>query len=238
MEPIDSPDCSLSKKTPYGPRKGPANSQLAASKKPKGSSIITWLLQVLTLFHQDLLKEDQFTNQFAQERLLFSPQLGSSYPVSPNQKGHHHSFNPSLPTTVETDAYDYALGAVLSQDSDSGKHPISFHSHKLIPAELNYEIHDKELLGIIWALKHWRAFLLPLSSPFEALTNNSPLQYFRSSKVLTFRQAFWPEFLCEFHLSITCHPGHLATPLDALSHWDNIYLKRGEDFISKNPMNV
>ncbi|MBW0544595.1 hypothetical protein O181_084310 [Austropuccinia psidii MF-1] len=60
-------------------------------------------------------------------------------------------FNPSLPTIVETDASDYALGAVLSQVSDSGKHPIAFDSCKLLPAELNYEIHDKELLGIVWA---------------------------------------------------------------------------------------
>ncbi|MBW0495145.1 hypothetical protein O181_034860 [Austropuccinia psidii MF-1] len=76
-------------------------------------------------------------------------------------------FNPSLPTIVETDASDYALGAVLSQVNDSGKHPIAFDSHKLLPAELNYEIHDKELLGIVWAPKRWRAFLLSLSDSFE-----------------------------------------------------------------------
>ncbi|MBW0474125.1 hypothetical protein O181_013840 [Austropuccinia psidii MF-1] len=63
-------------------------------------------------------------------------------------------FNPSLPAIVETDASDYALGAVLSQVNDSGKHPIAFDSCKLLSAELNYEIHDKELLGIVWALKH------------------------------------------------------------------------------------
>ncbi|MBW0573777.1 hypothetical protein O181_113492 [Austropuccinia psidii MF-1] len=90
---------------------------------------------------------------------------------------------------LKTDASDYALGAVLSQVSDSGKHPIAFDSRKLIPAELNYKIHDKELLGIVWALKRWRAFLLSLSSPFEVLTNHSSLQYFMTSKVLTRRQA-------------------------------------------------
>ncbi|MBW0480497.1 hypothetical protein O181_020212 [Austropuccinia psidii MF-1] len=69
-------------------------------------------------------------------------------------------FNPSVPTIVETDASDYALGAVLSQVNDSGKHPIAFDSCKPLPAELKYEINDKELFGIVWALKHWRAFLL------------------------------------------------------------------------------
>ncbi|MBW0593995.1 hypothetical protein O181_133710, partial [Austropuccinia psidii MF-1] len=106
-----------------------------------------------------------------------------------------------------TDASDYALGAVLSQVSDSGKHPIAFDSRKLIPAELNYEIHDKELLGIVWALKRWRAFLLSLSSPFEVLTDHSSLQYFMSSKVLTRHQA--------------------PTLPDALSRRDNIYPERG-----------
>ncbi|MBW0534063.1 hypothetical protein O181_073778 [Austropuccinia psidii MF-1] len=107
----------------------------------------------------------------------------------------------------------------------------------LIPAEFNYEIHDKELLCIVWALKHWRAFLLSLSSPFEVLTNCSSLQYFMSSKVLTLHQACWAGFLSEFHFSITYRPGGLATLPDALSCWDEIYPERGEDFISKNLMN-
>ncbi|MBW0524048.1 hypothetical protein O181_063763 [Austropuccinia psidii MF-1] len=130
----------------------------------------------------------------------------------------HHLFNPSLPTIVETNASNYALGAVLRQVSDSGKHPISFNSCKLIPAELNYEIHEKELLAIAWALKHWRAFSLSLSSPFEVLTDHSSLQYFMYSKVLTRRQARWAEILSEFHFSITYRPGRLATLPDSLSY--------------------
>ncbi|MBW0495236.1 hypothetical protein O181_034951 [Austropuccinia psidii MF-1] len=98
-------------------------------------------------------------------------------------------FNPSLPTILETDASDYALSALLSQLNDSGKHPISVDSCKLLPAELNYKIHDKELLGIIWAFKRWRAFLLSLSNPFEVLTDHSYLQYLMSSKVVTCFQA-------------------------------------------------
>ncbi|MBW0590870.1 hypothetical protein O181_130585, partial [Austropuccinia psidii MF-1] len=102
--------------------------------------------------------------------------------------------------------------------SDSVKHPIAFNSRKLIPAELNYEVHDKELLGIVWALKRWRAFLFSLSSPFEVLTDDSSLQYFMTSKVLTCHQA--------------------PTLPDALSRRDNVYPERGEDFISKNLMNL
>ncbi|MBW0539161.1 hypothetical protein O181_078876, partial [Austropuccinia psidii MF-1] len=146
-------------------------------------------------------------------------------------------FNPSLPTIVETDASDYALGAVLSQVNDSGKHTIALYSVKLLTAQLNYEIHDKGLLGIVWALKNWKAFLISLSNSFEVLTDHSSLQYFMSSKVLTCHQARWPEFLSEFHFTITYCPGWLATLPDALSHWDNMYPERGVDFISKNPHN-
>ncbi|MBW0570350.1 hypothetical protein O181_110065 [Austropuccinia psidii MF-1] len=100
-------------------------------------------------------------------------------------------FDPSLPTIVETDASDYALGAVLSQVACSGKHPIAFDSHKLLPEELKYKIHDKELLGIVWALKLWKAFLLSHSSSFKVITNHSSLQYFMSSNISTFFQAHW-----------------------------------------------
>ncbi|MBW0512861.1 hypothetical protein O181_052576 [Austropuccinia psidii MF-1] len=147
--------------------------------------------------------------------------------VSSNQRAFHHCSNPSLPTIVETDASNYALGAVLSQVSDSGKHPIAFESQKCIPAYFNPEIHEKELLGIVWALKRWRAFLLSLSSPFEVLTDHFSLQYFMSSKVVTCCQACWAEFLTEFHFSSTYRPGCLATLLDALSRWDDVYPERG-----------
>ncbi|MBW0511345.1 hypothetical protein O181_051060 [Austropuccinia psidii MF-1] len=123
-------------------------------------------------------------------------------------------FNPSLPAIVDTDASDYALGSVLSQVNDSGKNPIEFDSCKL-----NYEIHDTKLLGIVWALKRWRAFLLSLSNSFEVWTDHSSLQYFMSFKVLTCCKAHWAELLSEFHhFTITYRPGRLATLPDALSH--------------------
>ncbi|MBW0492012.1 hypothetical protein O181_031727 [Austropuccinia psidii MF-1] len=96
--------------------------------------------------------------------------------------------------------------------SDSGKQPIALESQNIIPEELNYEIHDKEILGIVCALKYWRAFLISLSLSFEVLTDHSSLQYFMSSKVLTCHKAHW----AEFHFSITCLPGCLATLPDAL----------------------
>ncbi|MBW0492782.1 hypothetical protein O181_032497 [Austropuccinia psidii MF-1] len=143
-------------------------------------------------------------------------------------------FNPPLPTIFETDASDNALGDVLSQVNDSGKHPIAFDGGKLLPAELNYGIHDKEFLGIFWALKRWRTFLFSLFHSFEVFTDHSSLQYFMSSKVLTCPQAHWAEFLSEFYFAIIYHPCILATLPDALSHWDDMYPERGVELIDKN----
>ena len=50
---------------------------------------------------------------------------------------------------TETDASDYALAAILSMYNLDGElHPIAFHSHTFSSAELNYDVHEKELLAI------------------------------------------------------------------------------------------
>ena len=54
------------------------------------------------------------------------------------------------PFFMETDASDFALGAVLSQLGDGEKlHPVVFHSRKFSAVEINYEIHDNELSEIV-----------------------------------------------------------------------------------------
>ena len=59
-------------------------------------------------------------------------------------------FNPTKTAIVETDASDFALGAILSQKGDNNRlYPVAFYSRKLTAAEINYEIHNKELLAII-----------------------------------------------------------------------------------------
>ena len=56
---------------------------------------------------------------------------------------------------VETDASDYALSAILSTITPSNNqvHLVAFHSQTFTSTELNYDIHDKELLSIFEAFK-------------------------------------------------------------------------------------
>ncbi|MBW0571410.1 hypothetical protein O181_111125 [Austropuccinia psidii MF-1] len=127
-------------------------------------------MSALTSF---LKKDSRFP--LNEEALRQFHQLKEAFTIAPILS----HLDPSLPTILKTDASYYGLGAVLSQIFDSGKHPFAFDSCKLLLDELNYVIHDKEPLGIVWAI------LLSLSLSFEALTNHSSLQYFMSSKVLT-----------------------------------------------------
>jgi hypothetical protein len=54
-------------------------------------------------------------------------------------------FHPEKPTVVETDASDFALGAVLSRIQETKwLHPVAYHSRKFMPAEINYDAHNKE----------------------------------------------------------------------------------------------
>ncbi|KAI0998309.1 hypothetical protein K3495_g9886 [Podosphaera aphanis] len=63
-------------------------------------------------------------------------------------------FDPTLQTILETDASDFVTAAVLSQYDKSGiLRPVAFMSKKMIPAECNYEIFDKELLAIVNAFE-------------------------------------------------------------------------------------
>jgi len=55
---------------------------------------------------------------------------------------------------VETDASDFALGAILSQFGIDGLlHLVAFYSWKLTSAEINYQVYDKEFLAIITAFE-------------------------------------------------------------------------------------
>ena len=65
----------------------------------------------------------------------------------------------SLPIVVEIDILDFALGVYLVQKYLDRQHLVTYYSCKMTPLELNYNIYNKELLGIVTVLKEWRAFL-------------------------------------------------------------------------------
>ena len=70
-------------------------------------------------------------------------------------------FGEGIKFVLETDASTSGLGAVLSQKQQDGRlHPVAYASRKLQPAEENYAITELETLGIVWAVKYFRPYLL------------------------------------------------------------------------------
>ena len=68
--------------------------------------------------------------------------------------------DPSRQFFVESDASKWATGAILRQlDNNGDLKPCGYISHSLTATERNYNIYDRELLGIIRALQTWRHFL-------------------------------------------------------------------------------
>jgi len=60
---------------------------------------------------------------------------------------------------VEADASNFATGGVLSvKCEDDLWRPVAFISKSLNKTEQNYEIHNKEMLGVIRCLEAWRHF--------------------------------------------------------------------------------
>ncbi len=120
--------------------------------------------------------------------------------------------------TIETDASDYAIGACLNQPDESGKlHPVAFYSRTMSSPELNYDIHDKELLAIVEALKHWKVYCTMPKHQVHVITDHKNLTYFTSTKVLNRRQTRWAEELANFDYRISYQKGSENSRADALS---------------------
>jgi hypothetical protein len=90
------------------------------------------------------------------------------------------------PFTLITNASDYATGTILEQRDALGRsHPITYFLKSLQPAERNYEIHDKELLAIIHALKHFRHYIQGSPHVTKILSDHANLKYFTTKQTLT-----------------------------------------------------
>ena len=64
------------------------------------------------------------------------------------------------PFLVDVDASGLGLGAVLSQVQEGLERPIAYASRLLADTETRYASTKKELLGLVWAVRHFRCYLL------------------------------------------------------------------------------
>jgi len=123
--------------------------------------------------------------------------------------------DPNKPYTVVTDASGFAIGAALCQDHRNGQQPCSYISRKMNNHEMNYPVHEQELLAIIHALREWRHYLH--GSQFTVVTDHRSLQYLQTQPHLSARQVRWSEFVQRFDFVVTYQAGKENHVADALS---------------------
>jgi hypothetical protein len=122
-----------------------------------------------------------------------------------------------LPCMLETDASDGVVASVLSQKHGDDYFPIVYFSKTMQAAELNYEVHDKEMLAIVKSFANWRAELTSTPYQIRVYTDHKALEYFMSTKSLNARQARWAELLADYHFLIVYCPGKQNPLADTLT---------------------
>jgi len=136
---------------------------------------------------------------------------------------------------METDASDFAIGAVLSQQVEGRLHPVAFHSRKMDKAEINYEIYDKEMLAVVSAFKGWRRYLEGVRFQIIVYTDYKNLEYFATTKVLNRRQALWAQELAGYDFKIGYRPGSQNGKPDALSRQPEYHPLKGRRAVLTMP---
>lgn len=119
------------------------------------------------------------------------------------------------PFIVQTDASQYAIGAVLSQEMIDGDHPVSYISRKLLPREQNYSTIEKELLAIVWAIGSFSYYLD--GRKFFVETDHNPLSWLHRMKDRNQRLLRWALSLQPFDFEVRYRRGTKNQNADSLS---------------------
>jgi RNase H-like domain found in reverse transcriptase/Reverse transcriptase (RNA-dependent DNA polymerase) len=151
----------------------------------------------------DLLKKDaKFTWGDAQRNAVSTLIKLVENDMALNRPDHDRPFE------LEVDASQFAIGTILFQCTPDGlPHPISYYSHALSAAERGYDVHDRELLAVVFGLKRWQHLLLGAKHPIKIYMDYKSLQYYQSPCDINRRVACYLPFLMEFVIQLIHKPG-------------------------------
>ena len=163
---------------------------------------------------QDMLKKESTPKDWGPAQQKAVEEIKEAF-LSPMILRH---YDPALRTILQTDASDYAMGAVLSQiDKDGREWVVSFASNSLDTAQRNYSVTEKECLAVVWGTEHFRTLLLGIQ--FELQTDHQALKYLLTSKEGVGRNARWQLKLQEYDVIVTYKPGNKHLNADFFSRY-------------------
>ena len=127
-----------------------------------------------------------------------------------------HFPDPHKAFYLQTDASEYAIGAVLYQIQTGGDIKIiACGSRTLHGAERAYFTTEKELLALVWSLQKYRSFLL--GAHIIHRTDHMALTFLRSCKLVNKRLTRWIMAIQDYDIHVEFCPGKENIMADAIS---------------------
>lgn len=169
---------------------------------PDFSSVVAPLTQLLKK-NKPFVWDDDCERAFRmiKERLISAPVLSCP--------------NFELPFTIQTDASDFGLGAVLSQTHPEGEKVVCYLSRSLTKAERKFSTTEKECLAVIFAIEKLRPYIE--GTKFRVVTDHYSLKWLNNIKDPVGRIARWAVRLQQYDFEIVHRKGKDHVVPDTLS---------------------
>jgi hypothetical protein len=126
-------------------------------------------------------------------------------------------FDPHLPTELHTDASSTGLGAILLQEHNGKQRVVAYFSKQTTIDQRQYHSYELETMAVVYALKHFRVYLLGLH--FTVVTDCNALRTTFSKKDLIPRVGRWWLEVQDYSFEIKYRPGTRMNHVDALSRY-------------------
>ena len=124
--------------------------------------------------------------------------------------------DPEKTYILDTDASNFGIGGVLSQEHDDGReHVIAYASYTLRPTQKNYCTTKKELLAVVVMIHHFRHYLWGVK--FRLRTDHASLKWLLNFKDAEGMIARWSARIASYNFAIEIREGTRHGNADGMS---------------------
>ncbi len=133
--------------------------------------------------------------------------------------------NPDLTFIVKVDSSKFGVGCILEQEDPVSRQRfvIEYGSVKYNKAQQNYPAIELEVCGLIFAIKHWRCYLI--GKPFIVETDSKAVQWIQGKRDMLGKLGRWSLYLENFDFTTRHIAGKDHLGPDALSRIHEVDIK-------------